>query len=308
MLMRFTLVFYMSVPAITITDLTKSFGNTNAIDNLSLQVYPGDVFSFLGSNGSGKTTTFRCLLGIYTPDKGVVHIEGKPFSYAMNTKIGYLPEERGIYTKATIDELFEYFGKLRGIAKSERKKRTTDYLERVDLDRHRTKKIHQLSSGMQQKVQIGITILHRPRLLVLDEPFKGLDPVNRQLFLDIFEEFRSSGSTIIYSTHAVEEVQRLANRLVMIKDGKRLLYGTVDEIRDSFGTNTIKVAFEGRLPVQPSLYSVRTEHNMAELTPADGVATQDILAFLIKQGVVLREFTIDRPSLNDIFIRVAKQE
>jgi ABC-2 type transport system ATP-binding protein len=295
-------------PVISIEHLSKYFGTQKAIDNFSLEVYPGDVFAFLGSNGSGKTTTFRCMLDIYKPDQGTVSIMGKQFSHELSHMVGYLPEERGIYTKSSLIDIFRYFAELRGIEKNKRTEYIEEYLEKVDLYKHRNKKISQLSSGMQQKAQIGIAVLHKPPILILDEPFKGLDPLNRQLFLNLFEEFRQQGTTILYSTHAVEEVQRIANRLVMIKEGKRVLYGTIDEIRNSFGTNTIIVHFHGKLPENPQLYDIRTEHNTAELTPVGKSTPQDVLRYLVEQKADVQEFTIDRPTLNDIFIRVAKQE
>lgn len=295
-------------PIISIKNLNKTFGHQKVVDDFSIDVYEGDVFAFLGSNGSGKTTTFRCLLGIYAPTSGEVSILDKKYDSSLSCKIGYLPEERGVYTKSKVIDVFNYFAELREIKKEKRKKIIDEYLDRVGLAEHKDKKVSQLSSGMQQKVQIGITIIHRPKILILDEPFKGLDPLNRQLFLDIFEEMRDEGTIILYSTHVVDEVQRLANRLVMIKEGKRVLYGTINEIRNQFGSKNIIINFEGRLPSNNDLYVMRKEHNMAELTPKDGVDPNDILKYLIKENVQLSEFRIDRPSLNDIFIKVAKHK
>ncbi len=295
-------------PVISIKNLSKYFDHQKAVDDFSIDINEGDVFAFLGSNGSGKTTTFRCLLDIYTPTSGEVLILGKKYSSAMSDKIGYLPEERGVYIKSKLIDVFRYFAELRGIKKDKREKVINDYLERVGLTEHKNKKVLQLSSGMQQKVQIGITIIHRPKILILDEPFKGLDPLNRQLFLDIFEEMRDEGTVILYSTHVVDEVQRLANRIVMIKEGKRVLYGTINEIRNQFGSKNIILSYTGRLPANDNLYTARKEHNMAELTPAKDVEPNEILHYLIKENVKISEFKIDRPSLNEIFIQVAKAE
>jgi ABC-2 type transport system ATP-binding protein len=295
-------------PVISIENITKKFGGQTAVSNFSIEVFPQDVFAFLGSNGSGKTTTLRCLLNIYQPDSGRINLLGQNnYSTDLAHQVGYLPEERGVYTRSKVGEVFSYFADLRGIAKSQQEGLIQEYLKRVNLWEHKDKKVSQLSSGMQQKVQIGITILHKPQLLILDEPFKGLDPLNRQLFLDIFQEMREQGSTILYSTHVVDEVQRMANRLVMIKNGQRVLYGSINEIRSQFGSNNLMVNFtRGTLPKKDDLYSARGEHNYAELTPKAGVSPQNILRFLFDQGLEITEFQIDRPSLNSIFIEQAK--
>jgi ABC-2 type transport system ATP-binding protein len=299
----------MAESVISIKNLKKTFGSQTAVDDFSIDVYRGDVFAFLGSNGSGKTTTFRCLLGIYLANAGEGLIHGKRYTSAMRNDVGYLPEERGIYTKSSVTEVLHYFASLHGVDGNERNQAIDTYLERVGLADHAKKKVGQLSSGMQQKVQIGTAVIHNPSVLILDEPFKGLDPLNRQLFIDMFEELRDQGATILYSTHVVDEVQRLANRLVMIKEGKRVLYGTVDEVRNAYGTNTITVSFSGRLPENAALYTARREHNFAELTPRQGAAPDAILRFLAQQdGLSIQEFGIDRPSLSTVFIQRAKQE
>lgn len=293
--------------AVHIEALTKRFGAVSAVDNFSLDVPTGDVFAFLGSNGSGKTTTFRCLLGIYTADAGVAHIQGKLYTSAQSGRVGYLPEERGIYTRSTVRDVLHYFAALHGIAAPIRTKRIDRYLERVGLTQNAEQKINQLSSGMQQKVQIGAAIIHEPSVLILDEPFKGLDPLNRQLFLDIFEEQRDKGATILYSTHVVDEVQRLANRVVMIKDGKRVLYGTIDEVREQYGSHTITISFSGSLPDNTALYIARREHNFAELQLRGNTDSQEVLRYLANQpNLMIREYRFDRPTLNTIFIEHAK--
>ncbi|NBD73966.1 ATP-binding cassette domain-containing protein [Patescibacteria group bacterium] len=298
-----------AAPVVRIDGLTKRFGPLTAVDDFSIEVARGDVFAFLGSNGSGKTTTFRCLLGIYAPTSGTVELFGTRFSAALAPRIGYLPEERGIYTKTSVRDTLSYFASLRGLSGADRAHAVAAYLERVGLAAHADKKINQLSSGMQQKVQLGTALIHSPELLILDEPFKGLDPVNRQSFLDMFSELREQGTTILYSTHVVDEVSRLANRLVMIKDGRRVLYGGVDAVRDQFGTENIRLSYTGRLPERPDLFTARTELNAAELTPQPGVTPETIVRALIAtDDLELREFAIDRPSLNSIFIEVAKAE
>lgn len=294
-------------PVVDIQNLTKTFGRVKAINDFSIEVNKGDVFAFLGSNGSGKTTTFRCLLGIYNHDSGTARIKGHEYTSEHSNDVGYLPEERGIYTKSTVNDVLDHFARLHGMGAKERAEKIDTYLERVGLAANKHQKVSQLSSGMQQKVQIGVAILHEPSVLILDEPFKGLDPLNRQLFLDIFEERRNQGATILYSTHVVDEVQRLANRVVMIKNGRRVLYGSIDEVRELYGTDSIRVSFDGYLPDAPKYFSARREHNFAELTPTEGTTSRDILRYLINEtDITIREFTVDRPSLNTIFINEAK--
>lgn len=297
---------------ITVENLSKRFGKQQAVDSFSFELKPHEVVAFLGANGSGKTTTLRCLLGIYFADSGEALIKGKKYDSSMNQIIGYLPEERGIYTKAKVRDLFEYFASLRHLHKTVAKKIIDDYLEKVSLAEHQNKQISQLSSGMQQKVQIGITIMHRPEILILDEPFRGLDPVNRQLFLDIFADLnKQHGTSILYSTHVVDEAQKIADRVVMIRTGRRIAYGTVDEVRSAHGSNNIVVEFNGKFNLNSKLFSATVEGKTAELTPAKDingktVAAEEIIKELINKGVALKEFKIDRPTLNQVFIQLNK--
>ncbi|MFQ5492751.1 MAG: ABC transporter ATP-binding protein [Candidatus Dojkabacteria bacterium] len=291
---------------LSISNLSKSFARVHAVKDLSFDVYKGDVFAFLGSNGSGKTTTIRCLLDIYQPDEGELLIKGEKYSYKLNEYIGYLPEERGIYTRVKVIDLFVYFATLRGISKSKAKKLSEQYLERVDLIDHKEQKIAKLSSGMQQKAQIGMAILHRPEILILDEPFKGLDPVNRQLFIEIFKELNGAGTTIMYSTHVIDEAQKMANRLIIIDEGEEQVYGTQEEVRRSYGKDNIHIQFAGKFPQESKLFDARIVNQSAEITPAKGVNPQEILNFLVDKNVKLLEFKIDYPGLNEIFIKISK--
>jgi ABC-2 type transport system ATP-binding protein len=226
----------MSKYSISIQDFSKSFGNVQAVKNLSFEVNDGEVFAFLGTNGSGKTTTIRCLLKIYQADKGKLLINGKEFSEELNSVIGYLPEERGLYRDVSVIDILTYTARLRGMRKEEAFKRSLEYLEIVGLAEHKDKEISQLSSGMQQKVQLGTALIHNPEVLILDEPFKGLDPVNRQLFVDILTERGKKGTTILYSTHVIDEAQKMADRLLIINNGTRVEYGTVNEVRERHGS------------------------------------------------------------------------
>lgn len=227
----------MSDTIITVQNFSKKFGQTTVISDLSFEVMRGEVFAFLGANGSGKTTTIRTLLGIYEADQGELLINGKKYSQEQSSLLGYLPEERGLYTSSRVLEVLIYFGQLKGLDVKEAKKRALDFLEQVGLLDKQNLHISKLSSGQQQKIQLGITIINRPELLILDEPTKGLDPVNRALFMDILLGLNKQGSTIIFSTHQMDEAERIADRLVMIKKGKRALYGDINEVKSSYGNN-----------------------------------------------------------------------
>jgi ABC-2 type transport system ATP-binding protein len=224
-----------ATPIVAINHFKMDFGGKNVIKDLSFDVKKGEVFGFLGSNGSGKTTTIRALLGIYQPSGGTLLIEGKPFRVDGAVKLGYLPEERGLYKKESVIDVMVYFGQLKGLSKSEARARSEKYLERVKLTDKATTRLDKLSGGQQQKIQLGITIMDEPELLILDEPTKGFDPVNRRLLMDIIEEHQQAGATIIFVTHQMEEVERLCDRIILLKDGTAHAYGTISEVKKKFG-------------------------------------------------------------------------
>jgi len=228
---------------VTIKDFVMRFGDTTVIDKLSFEVKRGEVFGFLGSNGSGKTTTIRSLLGIYQPTSGILHIDGRPFSVDSGIRLGYLPEERGLYKKETVIDTMVYFGRLKGLSQQEARARCETYLHRVKLHEKLNTRLDKLSGGQQQKIQLGITIMDDPELLILDEPTKGFDPVNRRLLMDIIEEHRQAGATIIFVTHQMEEVERLCDRIILLKDGKAHAYGTVATVKKQFGGKTLDDIF-----------------------------------------------------------------
>lgn len=293
--------------SIHIKDFSKSFGDLKAVDNLSFDVNEGEIFAFLGSNGSGKTTTLRCLLKIYQPDSGTLLINNKEYSERLNNLIGYLPEERGIYKDTKVIDILEYTSRLRGMDSEDATKRSLEYLEQVGLIEHKDKKVSQLSSGMQQKVQLGTSLIHNPEILILDEPFKGLDPLNRQLFIDIFLERAKAGTTILYSTHVIEEAQKMADRLLIIKDGKRIEYGSTTEVRRRHGSDTMSISFEGKRPLnETKLYTSIVTNKTAEILPKEKVDTNDIIKELIKNGTKIIDLKRDYPSLNQIFINITK--
>lgn len=230
-------------PIVEIRDFRMAFGNKTVIDNLSFEVRRGEVFGFLGSNGSGKTTTLRALLGLYEPASGELLINGKPFTVDGGVRLGYLPEERGLYKKESVLDVMLYFGRLKGLNKDEARQFSLDYLERVKLADKASTRLDKLSGGQQQKVQLGVTIMGDPELLILDEPTKGFDPVNRRLLMSIIEERRAAGATIIFVTHQMDEAERLCDRIALLKDGRLAEYGTVAEVRNKHGGKSLDDIF-----------------------------------------------------------------
>ena len=218
-------------PLVEIRHFRMQFGKYVAVSDLSFNIQKGETFGLLGSNGSGKTTTIRALLGIYLPTDGELLIDGKPYSVDGNIKLGYLPEERGLYKKEKVIDVMLYFGQLKGMARPDAYAWSIDYLKRVGLEGKEKLAVDKLSGGQQQKIQLGVTIMNDPDLLILDEPTKGFDPVNRRLLMDIIEERKLAGATVIFVSHHMEEVERLCDRIVLLKDGEVKAYGTINEVK-----------------------------------------------------------------------------
>ena len=214
-------------PIIQIKNFSMKFGTKTVIKDLSFEVMRGEVFGFLGSNGSGKTTTLRALLGLYEPTAGELLVDGKPYAVEDGVKLGYLPEERGLYKKEKVIDTMIYFGRLKGLSQEEARDFSIKYLERVGLSDKAKTRLDKLSGGQQQKIQLGVTIMGDPELLILDEPTKGFDPVNRRLLMNIIEERQKAGATVVFVTHQMEEVERLCDKVVLLKDGNAVEYGTV---------------------------------------------------------------------------------
>ena len=280
------------------------FAGTTVVEDLSFEVKRGETFGFLGSNGSGKTTTLRALLGIYIPTAGVLHIDGRPFTPEAGSRLGYLPEERGLYKKESVLTVMTYFGELKGLSKKDAVTWSTNYLERVGLGGKAKARVDKLSSGQQQKIQLGVTIMNDPELLILDEPTKGFDPVNRRLLMDIIEEQKRAGATVLMVTHQMEEVERLCDRVILLKGGQAEAYGTIPEVQNQYGGTTIRVGYSGEIPESPH-YDIRTrDRNYAELTLTDTTDEALILRDLVDAGVLVRSFTTSKLSLEEIFVSV----
>ena len=230
-------------PIIQIKNFSMKFGTKTVIKDLSFEVMRGEVFGFLGSNGSGKTTTLRALLGLYEPTAGELLVDGKPYAVEDGVKLGYLPEERGLYKKEKVIDTMIYFGRLKGLSQEEARDFSIKYLERVGLSDKAKTRLDKLSGGQQQKIQMGVTIMGDPELLILDEPTKGFDPVNRRLLMNIIEERQKAGATVVFVTHQMEEVERLCDKVVLLKDGNAVEYGTVADIRKKYGGKSLDDIF-----------------------------------------------------------------
>lgn len=233
----------MTEPIVEIRKFSMVFGKNKVIDDLSFDVKRGETFGLLGSNGSGKTTTIRALLGIIPQSSGTLLINGKPFDVSGDVRLGYLPEERGLYKKESVIDIMTYFGRLKGMRQQSARLWSLEFLDRVGLGDSASTRLDKLSGGQQQKVQLGVTIMNDPELLVLDEPTKGFDPVNRRLLMDIVEDRQKQGVTVIFVTHQMEEVERLCDRIILLKDGNAAVYGTVEAVREEYGGKSLDDIF-----------------------------------------------------------------
>ena len=289
-----------------IKNLRKEYDSVVAVDGVSMEVKRGELFGLLGPNGAGKTTTIRTVLNIIQPDSGEITFNGKPFTEEMWNIIGYLPEERGLYRKSKIINTILYFAALKGFPANQAKPLAFYWLERFGLKNEGYRKIEELSKGNQQKVQLILSILHRPELLILDEPFTGLDPVNQVLLKDILMELRQQNTAIVFSTHQMEQVEKMCDNICLINKGKPVLSGELYEIKKQYGTNSIHLEYEGNGEFLKSFSFIRRAdvyQNYAELELTDISKSSELLANL-NGKLSLRKFEIVEPSLNSIFINV----
>lgn len=290
---------------IVVSEISKRFGEQIAVDQVSFSVEPGEIFGLLGPNGAGKTTTLRIILDIFKPDSGKVEIMGGEMSEAKKDRVGYLPEERGLYQDIPLAQCLIYLATLKGLSGEEATRRVHTWLERFDLADHSKKKVKELSKGMQQKAQLITTLVHDPELIVIDEPFSALDPVNTQMVKDLLREERERGKTIIMCTHQMHQVEELCDRLVLINHGKVVLYGRFEEIRRQYTGKDVIVHALGGLPqVIPGVASVKKENSAYRLHLSPEHTPQDLLRYLVSTDTAIDRFELALPTLDEIFIQI----
>jgi ABC-2 type transport system ATP-binding protein len=294
--------------AIALHDVTKTFGDHVAVDGLSLRVPEGSLYGFIGPNGSGKSTTLRMIMHILLPDRGEIEVFGDRDTRAAHDRVGYLPEERGLYKKMTVRRLLRYYGQLKGATQPDLDRAIEHWMGRMELTDWLDKKIDALSKGMAQKVQFISTVVARPRLVILDEPFSGLDPVNAEVLKDAVLDLKREGTTVVFSTHDMGVAERMCDRIFMIYRGKKVLDGTLEEIQSAYGQDTIVVRSAGGralLEGLPGVEDVR-DYGQEQKVRYSG-DPQELLRTLVERTTVTH-FEVARPSLHDIFVRIAAPE
>lgn len=296
-----------SATSIEVRNVTKRYGQHVAVDDFTFDVRRGEIFSMLGPNGAGKTSTIRMILDIIKPDSGSITVLGGPFTEATKNRIGYLPEERGLYKNGRVAELLTYLGTLKGLRQSESARRADRMLEEFGLGANKKSKVSELSRGMSQKVQFISTVMHEPELIIVDEPFSGLDPVNTDLIKQLIFRMRDRGTTVVMSIHEMHQVEEMADRLVMINHGRRVLYGSVDEVRQQYAENAVVVSGEGNWGALPGVTRVEAENGRSAVLYLDARTTPDHIMQIVATSpdYHVRSFALAVPRLNDIFIRVA---
>lgn len=291
--------------AVRLRAVTKTFGSTLAVSNLDLEIPTGSVYGFIGPNGSGKTTTIRMILRIFQPDSGTVEVLGADRGDCADSRVGYLPEERGLYRRMKVRELLRYYSRLKGFRNCDPE--IDFWLKRLGATDWSDRRIESLSKGMSQKIQFIAAVVARPQLLILDEPFSGLDPVNLELLRDAILEIRARGTTIIFSTHEMDVAERMCERVFMIHKGRKVLDGTLDQIRSMHPANELRLRMSAETPHLPALpEALHTEQRgqFLHCTVSDPSHSQRILQRLLACGQV-EHFELLRPSLHDIFVRIA---
>jgi ABC-2 type transport system ATP-binding protein len=293
--------------AVEVSHLSKRFGDTRAVADVSFAVQPGEIFGLLGPNGAGKTTTIRMMLDVFKPDTGTVRIFGSDLDMDKKRRIGYMPEDRGLYKDQRLETTLVYLATLKGLDERTARARLGAWLERFDLTDHRSKKAQELSKGMQQKAQIIATLLHEPDLIVVDEPFSGLDPISTRLVKQVLEEQRRAGKSILMSTHQMYQVEALCDRIVLIDEGLTVLYGQVHEIKRNFAGNAVVVEGQGDFEHIPGVLEARSHNGTWHLALEIGADPQAVFrALAAREGVRIERFQLEEPSLDDIFVNVVQ--
>ena len=289
--------------AAEVSRIVKSFADKVAVDDLSFSVAQGEIFGLIGPNGAGKTTTIRMMMDIIKPDSGEITILGEKLGEATKNKLGYLPEERGLYKKLRVIDSIIYLASLKGMDRHSAARKADELLNQTGMLSTKRKKIEEMSKGMGQIIQFITTIIHDPQLVVLDEPFSGLDPVNTELLKDIFIELRNQGKAIILSAHQMNQVEELCDRILMVNKGCAVLYGALAEIKSRYKGNSVFIDYKGELGDIPGVTEGRTHKGYVELILDDKTTPREILSYLANRNIDINRFEAATPSLNEIFLR-----
>lgn len=293
---------------LSVRHLKKYYATQKAVDDISFDIAPGSIFGLLGPNGAGKSTLLRMITGIFYQDSGEIFFDGEPFDMLKHIKeMGYMPEERGLYKKMKIGEQAVYLARLRGLSKAEAERRSREWFDRLDMGTWWNKKVEDLSKGMGQKMQFVATLVHEPKLLILDEPFSGLDPVNANVIKDEIFRLAKHGTTIIFSTHRMEQVEEICDKIVLIDQGKKILDGSVKAVKNDFKENIFSLELDDVSgPLPEGIHLLKKEDGSLLFQLKEGTPSNSILEHFIQQGKVVRSYQEILPSLNDIFIRLVQ--
>jgi len=296
--------------ALEIENISKRFGDFYAVKNLSFKILKGSIYGLLGPNGAGKTTTIRMVMNIIIPDEGAIKILDGKMDEGMKQRVGYLPEDRGLYPKMKVGEILLFLADLKGLKRQEARKRIDFWLERFDLADWKQKKVEELSRGMQQKLQFIATVIHQPEIIILDEPFAGLDPINTKLLKDIMLEMREKGGTIIFSTHRMEQIEMICNNICLINKAERVLEGNLNQIKKQYGKNTVVLDYEGDagfIKNFPETDKIDDYGKFMEIKIKEQTNPQDLLNKLVGR-IKINKFEVREPSLNAIFIDIVGEK
>ena len=295
--------------ALEVKNISKTYASVKAVDGLSFEVVPGEIFGLLGPNGAGKTTSIRMILDIIKPDSGQIRVLDGPMTEEKKGRIGYLPEERGLYEDMTLLDTLVFLGQLKGLSYQTARSRVEDYLKEVELWAAHERKIEALSRGMNQKAQFVAATLHEPDLIIIDEPFTGLDPVNTRIIKKLLYRMRDRGAAIIMSTHQMHQVEEMCERILLIDHGQRVLYGPLDEIRARFAGNTVEVDLKGEIDRLPGVANIISQNGGYRMLLKEGVHPEKVLEDLVRMPeVTVERFERVHTSLDEIFVRVVGRE
>ncbi len=293
------------MPAVEVKHIVKSYADKIVVDDLSFSVPQNEIFGLIGPNGAGKTTTIRMMMDIVKPDSGDITIFGEKLTEASKNRLGYLPEERGLYKKLTVMDSIIYLASLKGMDRPSARGKANKLLDQTGMLPHARKKIDELSRGMRQIIQFIVTIIHDPELVILDEPFSGLDPVNTELLKELVIDMRNQGKAVVLSTHQMNQVEELCDRILMINNGLNVLYGNPTEIKSKYRSNSVILDFEGELGQVMGVTEKRAHKDYVELVLDANTTPKQVLERLVRTGIIINRFELATPSMNEIFLKVA---